>query len=302
MAKTLQLRRGTTAEISANTPAAGELFVDLDKKIVTVGDGSTPGGTALAKQSGYLANTILISNSSGYLSNTANLQFENNSSGGGVAAIRIKHAGGNLDGFLNVATLSVGSLYSSRGSDYTTDVEDLYESTNESRKIKFHGGLNGGVPGSTYGGRNTLQTRTLYANTSDATIVYASALGNSLIPAAGAGLIANGEIGVIETTIIAQSHGAAGSNAFDGTKIWKYETTFSKTPTEILTDTISAQISNTGNSGTWTSNVVVNNGNFVDVAVQGEVGKNIFWYVTTTQKSLWCTFAQAGGGGGGGGK
>ena len=49
MAKTLQLRRGTTAEITANTPAAGELFVDTQKKTVTVGDGSTAGGIVLAR-------------------------------------------------------------------------------------------------------------------------------------------------------------------------------------------------------------------------------------------------------------
>lgn len=49
MAKTLQLRRGTTAEVTANTPASGELFVDTDKKTVTVGDGSTAGGIVLAR-------------------------------------------------------------------------------------------------------------------------------------------------------------------------------------------------------------------------------------------------------------
>lgn len=49
MAKTLQLRRGTTAEITANTPASGELFVDTQKKTVTVGDGSTAGGIILAR-------------------------------------------------------------------------------------------------------------------------------------------------------------------------------------------------------------------------------------------------------------
>ena len=49
MPKTLQLRRGTTAEITANTPASGELFVDTEKKTVTVGDGSTAGGIILAR-------------------------------------------------------------------------------------------------------------------------------------------------------------------------------------------------------------------------------------------------------------
>ena len=48
MAKTLQLRRGTTSEVAAITSASGELLVDTQQKTVTVGDGSTAGGTYLA--------------------------------------------------------------------------------------------------------------------------------------------------------------------------------------------------------------------------------------------------------------
>jgi len=50
MAKTLQFRRGTTAEISAITGAAGELFVDLSKDTLVVMDGNTQGGQALQKE------------------------------------------------------------------------------------------------------------------------------------------------------------------------------------------------------------------------------------------------------------
>ena len=50
MAKTLQFRRGTTAEIGAITGAEGELFVDLEKKSITVMDGSTQGGHLLQPQ------------------------------------------------------------------------------------------------------------------------------------------------------------------------------------------------------------------------------------------------------------
>lgn len=48
MAKTLQFRRGTTAELDANTGAEGEIFIDLDLNTIRVYDGNTLGGVALA--------------------------------------------------------------------------------------------------------------------------------------------------------------------------------------------------------------------------------------------------------------
>jgi hypothetical protein len=47
MSEQLQLRRGTAAQIAANTPAAGELWVDTDHWRPVVGDGATPGGFAV---------------------------------------------------------------------------------------------------------------------------------------------------------------------------------------------------------------------------------------------------------------
>jgi hypothetical protein len=49
MSEQLQLRRGTAAQIAANTPAAGELWVDTDHSRAVVGDGSTAGGFAVPK-------------------------------------------------------------------------------------------------------------------------------------------------------------------------------------------------------------------------------------------------------------
>jgi hypothetical protein len=49
MAKTLQHRRGTTAELSAITGAAGEIFYDTDKDTLVVMDGSLAGGYPLEK-------------------------------------------------------------------------------------------------------------------------------------------------------------------------------------------------------------------------------------------------------------
>jgi glycerophosphoryl diester phosphodiesterase len=44
MAKRIQFRRGTTAQTAVFTGAPGEITVDIDKKIVVVHDGVTPGG------------------------------------------------------------------------------------------------------------------------------------------------------------------------------------------------------------------------------------------------------------------
>ena len=49
MSEQLQLRRGTAAQIAANTPAAGEVWVDTDHNRLVVGDGSTVGGFAVPK-------------------------------------------------------------------------------------------------------------------------------------------------------------------------------------------------------------------------------------------------------------
>lgn len=51
MSKRIQLRRGTTAEANAFTGAVGEVTVDTDKKTVVVHDGTTAGGTPLARVS-----------------------------------------------------------------------------------------------------------------------------------------------------------------------------------------------------------------------------------------------------------
>jgi hypothetical protein len=49
MATQVQFRRGSTAQVAAATPAAGEIVVNTDKDTVVVGDGSTAGGFELAR-------------------------------------------------------------------------------------------------------------------------------------------------------------------------------------------------------------------------------------------------------------
>lgn len=57
MAKQVQLRRGTTAELSSVTGAIGEVIVDTTKDTLTVHDGYTAGGVPLLKEDlGNLAN------------------------------------------------------------------------------------------------------------------------------------------------------------------------------------------------------------------------------------------------------
>lgn len=48
MAKTIQFKRGTTAQVNAFTGALGEIVVDTDKDVLVVHDGATQGGFAVA--------------------------------------------------------------------------------------------------------------------------------------------------------------------------------------------------------------------------------------------------------------
>ena len=57
MAKKLQLRGGTTSEHSSFTGAVREVTVDTDLKTLKVHDGSTAGGTQLAKLSDVTGGT-----------------------------------------------------------------------------------------------------------------------------------------------------------------------------------------------------------------------------------------------------
>jgi hypothetical protein len=60
MAKQVQLRRGTTAELSSVTGAAGEVIVDTTKDTLTVHDAYTAGGTPLLREDlGNLANNSI---------------------------------------------------------------------------------------------------------------------------------------------------------------------------------------------------------------------------------------------------
>jgi len=55
MATAIQFRRGTTAQHSSFTGLVGEITVDTDLDTIRVHDGSTAGGTRLAKYSEVVA-------------------------------------------------------------------------------------------------------------------------------------------------------------------------------------------------------------------------------------------------------
>ena len=79
MAKRVQLRRGTTAEINAFTGAVGEVSVDTDKDVLVVHDGVTAGGFPVAARANADGTISLIKkdgtvvgliNSAGLFNNT----------------------------------------------------------------------------------------------------------------------------------------------------------------------------------------------------------------------------------------
>ena len=71
MATQVQLRRGNTAQTNAFTGVVAEVTVDTDKKVVVVHDGSTVGGTPLAKES-TLTNAYTHANGAFDKANSAN--------------------------------------------------------------------------------------------------------------------------------------------------------------------------------------------------------------------------------------
>lgn len=78
MATQVQLRKGNTIQTSTFTGAVAEVTVDTDKNVVVVHDGSTPGGTPLAKESALSSNAVFAQaafNKANTASNTGDAAF-----------------------------------------------------------------------------------------------------------------------------------------------------------------------------------------------------------------------------------
>lgn len=103
MATTLQLRRGNAAEAAAFTGAQGELFIDVENKLVYLHDGTTVGGVRLAKESALAlkANaadvTTALSSKQATLVSGTNIKTVNGTSILGTGNITISGGAGGGD-------------------------------------------------------------------------------------------------------------------------------------------------------------------------------------------------------------
>lgn len=103
MSTQVQLRRGSTAEHSTFTGAAGEVTVDTTKKTVVVHDGSTAGGVPLAKESA-LSSYLTTSAAGSTYAPLASPTFT------GTVTIP---SGASIDGYLTTASAASTYLASS---------------------------------------------------------------------------------------------------------------------------------------------------------------------------------------------
>ena len=76
MSTQVQFRRGNSAAIAAFTGAVGEIIFDTTKNTLVVNDGVTAGGYAMARASGYVANTIIYANNTGVVSTSNSFSFD----------------------------------------------------------------------------------------------------------------------------------------------------------------------------------------------------------------------------------
>lgn len=112
----LRLRRGTTAQNNALTGQAGEVTMDTDLKTLRVHDGTTAGGTALAKKSEVDAAQTTANNAQ---TAAANANTNANS--------RVPLTGGSMTGDLTVPFISSrnGSPTSANYASYATSAGTL---------------------------------------------------------------------------------------------------------------------------------------------------------------------------------
>lgn len=147
-----------------------------------------------------------------------------------------------------------------------------------------------------------------FANTTNDTTYYLAAQNinspNTTLDFGNSLYFYNGEVTVVETDIIAQSHGTPGTGTIDGIKYWKLKSLINCQNNTLTITNIVSETSNSGNSGTWTASIAGgptgSAGGFVGIQIQGESGKNIMWMARIQRISLIrIPLAAAGGGGGG---
>src|SRR5688572_12612865 len=118
-AEQVQIRRDTAANLSAATPAAGELGYDTTAQRLVIGNGSTAGGvkvtmakdlqnqTFIAGTVGGTGNAITLTNSPAVAAYAANQRFTFKASAGNTGATTV-----NVDGLgaKNILKMEGGSL------------------------------------------------------------------------------------------------------------------------------------------------------------------------------------------------
>jgi hypothetical protein len=116
----LQIRRGTAAQLANITPVSGELIYTTDTSQVYVGDGTTVGGIPVAVGAGGNlsgVNVIATANvSAGGSVLTGNISVSGNSTSNNVIAGNIVSAGGNVRG----GNINTGGVVSAAGNIYAT--------------------------------------------------------------------------------------------------------------------------------------------------------------------------------------
>lgn len=121
MAKQVQFRRGTTTEHNSFTGAAGELTIDTTLNTARVHDGSTAGGTRLARYSEIVPASRTVTAGSG-LAGGGNLSGDINLDIGTASASRIVVNADNID----LATTAVTPGTYGDGSTYPSFTVDAY--------------------------------------------------------------------------------------------------------------------------------------------------------------------------------
>lgn len=146
MAKILQHRRDTTANLASETGTIGEFFMDTTKNTLVVMDGSTNGGNPLALESALYTNSDVDTHlnqsnpTDGYVLSWTSGDYEWVAQGGG---------GGEF------ATIGTGNLYSANLTNFAntvTTASDCFLAGTNAGKSITSGGDNVAI------GRNALQT------------------------------------------------------------------------------------------------------------------------------------------------
>lgn len=125
MAKLLKIRRGTTAQHSTFTGAAGEVTMDTDKKTLVAHDGTTAGGTPMAKE----ATTVPQSSTTGSAQIPAGTTAQRDGSPS-AGWLRFNTTLSKFEGWLGSAWGAIGGGATGGGTDAVFNLNGQVVTTN----------------------------------------------------------------------------------------------------------------------------------------------------------------------------